>query len=260
MTRSVRLCCPVLAVLAVLGLGACSGGDDDESATEDTVAETTTTSAAETTTTTAPEEETTESLPAGATAGLDDLDGDGEMDPTCGTQDFGAGLVLRVPCDPSGLSGQPPEGVTLTPESLYRFPTDSTLDLSGISADAVIARDADGGRVYVLVYNSDGLFETGSDVITSPDTFTNTIRLINDSFPGSSLSVRGHTDSTGTPAANQSLSERRAASVQSFLTSNGVQASEVTSVGFGPDQPLAVEDTDAGRQFNRRVELAIRVP
>jgi outer membrane protein OmpA-like peptidoglycan-associated protein len=112
--------------------------------------------------------------------------------------------------------------------------------------------------VYVIVFQSDALFASGSDVISETTSFDNLIALINSQFPGSRLQVRGHTDSTGDPASNQSLSERRAASVQLYFTGHGVVAAEVTTIGFGESQPLAIEDNDAGMMFNRRVELVIR--
>lgn len=168
--------------------------------------------------------------------------------------------MLRILCDIGGRNSEPPEGVTLVEGSLFRLPTDDTVDLNGISGSAVIARDDAGARVYVIVFSSDALFDIGSDVIVATDTFDNLIALINGQFPGSGLQVRGHTDSTGSADANQSLSDRRAASVQTYLSDHGVEAAEVTAVGFGASQPLAVEDNDEGRKFNRRVELVIRPP
>jgi outer membrane protein OmpA-like peptidoglycan-associated protein len=70
------------------------------------------------------------------------------------------------------------------------------------------------------------------------------------------LTIEGHTDNTGDPAANQALSERRAASVKSALVSNyGIDASRLATKGFGASKPAASNDTAEGRQQNRRVEL-----
>jgi outer membrane protein OmpA-like peptidoglycan-associated protein len=251
-----RLLAALCITLAISG-AAC--GDDDDSGSD--ASATTMTLGDDEATTTEPEEsQDTTTLLAGQTAGLDDYNDDGENDPTCGMQDFGAGLVLRILCDLSGRNSDPPEGVTLVENSLFRLPTDDQVDLTGISGSAVYARDDAGNRTYIIVFNSDALFETGSDVVAAPDTFDNLIALINRAYPGSRLQVRGHTDSTGSPSANQSLSERRAASAQAYLTSHGVNAAEVTAVGFGQTQPLAREDNDAARQFNRRVEVVIRPP
>jgi outer membrane protein OmpA-like peptidoglycan-associated protein len=75
--------------------------------------------------------------------------------------------------------------------------------------------------------------------------------------PDLHLDIEGHTDSVGDDAYNQRLSERRAASVSEFLIKQGVQASAITSKGFGETSPVASNDTAAGRQQNRRVELVV---
>ena len=75
--------------------------------------------------------------------------------------------------------------------------------------------------------------------------------------PGLKLEVEGHTDSVGTDEYNQTLSDQRGASVRDYLTSQGVAAASVTSKGFGESQPIGSNDTAAGRQQNRRVELVI---
>ena len=71
------------------------------------------------------------------------------------------------------------------------------------------------------------------------------------------IDVYGHTDSTGSDAYNQDLSERRAGSVASYLESRGVQSARIGTRGFGETQPIASNDTDAGRAANRRVEIKI---
>lgn len=70
-----------------------------------------------------------------------------------------------------------------------------------------------------------------------------------------SVKVIGHTDSQGSDAYNQALSERRASSVAEYLISQGLAPSKVTSQGRGESQPIADNSTDAGRAQNRRVEL-----
>jgi outer membrane protein OmpA-like peptidoglycan-associated protein len=77
------------------------------------------------------------------------------------------------------------------------------------------------------------------------------------SHPGVHVAIEGHTDSVGTDEYNQQLSERRASSVRSFLVQNGVPPTSVSSTGFGESQPVATNDTAAGRQTNRRVELVV---
>ncbi|WP_294325929.1 OmpA family protein, partial [uncultured Sphingomonas sp.] len=71
------------------------------------------------------------------------------------------------------------------------------------------------------------------------------------------IDVYGHTDSTGSDAYNQTLSERRAASVATYLTSRGVQSARIGTRGFGETQPIASNETEEGRAENRRVEIKI---
>ncbi|UVO52314.1 OmpA family protein [Sphingomonas sp. SUN019] len=71
------------------------------------------------------------------------------------------------------------------------------------------------------------------------------------------IDVYGHTDSTGSDAYNQSLSERRAGSVASYLSSRGVQSARIGTRGFGETQPIASNETEDGRAENRRVEIKI---
>ena len=71
------------------------------------------------------------------------------------------------------------------------------------------------------------------------------------------VEVAGHTDSTGSPAYNQALSERRAKSVAAYLISRGVRSERLIIVGDGEKHPIASNATAAGRQQNRRVELTI---
>lgn len=76
-------------------------------------------------------------------------------------------------------------------------------------------------------------------------------------YPQSYLDIVGHTDSTGSDAYNQALSERRASSVSSHFRSRGVVPARMAAYGVGETQPVASNDTAEGRQQNRRVELKI---
>lgn len=80
-------------------------------------------------------------------------------------------------------------------------------------------------------------------------------KLQSQGFP--MVEVAGYTDSVGSYEYNQGLSERRAQSVADYLVSLGVPADKMTAKGFGPDDPVQPNDTDAGRAQNRRVELHI---
>ncbi|WP_315821794.1 OmpA family protein [Paraflavitalea speifideaquila] len=71
------------------------------------------------------------------------------------------------------------------------------------------------------------------------------------------LDVEGHTDNTGKPASNQTLSEKRAKAVYDYLSGKGVGADRLKSAGFGQDKPIADNKTAKGRTENRRVELKL---
>jgi len=72
-----------------------------------------------------------------------------------------------------------------------------------------------------------------------------------------SIVITGHTDSTGSAAYNQKLSERRAAAVRDYMISRGVNPALLTAIGAGEDQPIADNATKEGREMNRRVEIDI---
>jgi outer membrane protein OmpA-like peptidoglycan-associated protein len=76
-------------------------------------------------------------------------------------------------------------------------------------------------------------------------------------YPSLRLAVEGNTDSVGTEAFNQELSEHRAEGVRTYLTQQGVPESSTTATGFGKTRPIASNDTSEGRQQNRRVELIV---
>jgi outer membrane protein OmpA-like peptidoglycan-associated protein len=75
--------------------------------------------------------------------------------------------------------------------------------------------------------------------------------------PGLRLNVKGYTDSTGSDAYNLKLSEQRSGAVRDYLTQEGIAGASISSEGFGEARPVASNDTAAGRQRNRRVELVI---
>lgn len=77
------------------------------------------------------------------------------------------------------------------------------------------------------------------------------------SYDQTYIDVLGHTDSTGSDAYNQSLSERRAQSVASYLSARGVARARIGTRGFGEAQPIASNETEEGRAQNRRVEVKV---
>jgi outer membrane protein OmpA-like peptidoglycan-associated protein len=76
-------------------------------------------------------------------------------------------------------------------------------------------------------------------------------------YPETKIEVQGHTDSVGDNASNLTLSQLRAQSVSSALTQRGVASDRIRSVGYGETMPIATNDTPAGREANRRVEIKI---
>jgi outer membrane protein OmpA-like peptidoglycan-associated protein len=75
--------------------------------------------------------------------------------------------------------------------------------------------------------------------------------------PGLKMQVEGYTDSVGSDTFNQTLSENRANSVRAYLIAQGIDPTAITAVGYGKSNPVASNDTSAGRQQNRRVEIII---
>jgi len=110
----------------------------------------------------------------------------------------------------------------------------------------------------LIVNMSDVLFDTGQHTL-KPGAREKLAKVsgIVLGHPGLMMEVEGHTDSVGTDDFNQSLSERRAEAVKNYLTQQGIPANTIRSKGFGEAQPVASNDTAAGRQQNRRVELVV---
>lgn len=103
------------------------------------------------------------------------------------------------------------------------------------------------------------LFATGSAAVSGPaQTDLYAVARNLNQYPNSRVEVIGHTDNTGSAALNQDLSQRRAQSVAGILAAAGVAQSRLAAVGRGFTQPIASNDTVAGRAQNRRVEILIR--
>lgn len=85
----------------------------------------------------------------------------------------------------------------------------------------------------------------------------NSVALVVNEFNQTVIEVAGHTDNTGGDTYNQQLSERRAAAVVAYLGTRSVRSDRVITVGMGEKRPVATNETEAGRQLNRRVELTL---
>jgi outer membrane protein OmpA-like peptidoglycan-associated protein len=110
----------------------------------------------------------------------------------------------------------------------------------------------------LIVNLSDVLFDTAKHDL-KPGAREKLARVsgILSAHPGLKLEVEGHADSRGSDDYNLNLSERRAESVRSYLVSQNIQPSMITAEGFGESRPVATNDTAAGQQQNRRVELIV---
>jgi outer membrane protein OmpA-like peptidoglycan-associated protein len=114
------------------------------------------------------------------------------------------------------------------------------------------------GEGIVVTFASGLLFDFDSDRVRS-ESAANLKNLATslDQYPNNDLLIVGHTDATGTDSYNQALSERRANAAASYLRSQGVAAGRLRTSGRGEAEPIATNDTEAGQQANRRVEIAI---
>ncbi len=126
------------------------------------------------------------------------------------------------------------------------------------AGSGVDVTETDNGSA-ILVNLPDGVtFDVAS--YTLKPSFRATLDQVADSlikYPNSLIDVYGHTDSTGSDAYNQTLSENRARTVAGYLQSRGVPAARIRSQGFGETMPIADNATEAGRMKNRRVEIKI---
>ena len=120
--------------------------------------------------------------------------------------------------------------------------------------EAEVVRDGD--KIYVAL-PSGVLFDVGKNVLkpSVQDSLSKAAATLKASE--TNIIIQGHTDSTGSDAVNQPLSQRRADTVRDFLATNGVPASRMSAVGYGSSRPAVPNDTDANRALNRRVQLEI---
>ncbi|MEO8633942.1 MAG: OmpA family protein [Gemmatimonadales bacterium] len=114
------------------------------------------------------------------------------------------------------------------------------------------------GEGIEITFDSGLLFDVNSDVLRS-EARTNLSELAKsfDKYDGSDILVIGHTDADGTEDYNQALSVRRSNSAASYLVSQGVGGSRIQTLGLGETEPVASNETEAGKQTNRRIEVAI---
>jgi outer membrane protein OmpA-like peptidoglycan-associated protein len=114
------------------------------------------------------------------------------------------------------------------------------------------------GEGIQVTFESGLLYDFDSDIVR-PEARKNlrTLAASLDKYPGSDILVVGHTDQVGPASYNQSLSERRASAAADYLVVQGVNRDRVSTRGKGETEPIADNETERGRELNRRVEVAI---
>jgi outer membrane protein OmpA-like peptidoglycan-associated protein len=126
--------------------------------------------------------------------------------------------------------------------------------LAGVEG-ANIQRNAD---LLAVTFKSDVLFDTNSAALKagSYDEISRVSQVLNQ-YPETTIVIAGHTDSTGSDTYNQQLSEQRAMAVKNALAGQGVNPARMSAVGYGESKPIADNNTESGRQTNRRVAITI---
>jgi outer membrane protein OmpA-like peptidoglycan-associated protein len=101
-------------------------------------------------------------------------------------------------------------------------------------------------------------FDSATTHLTPASVATvNDLATVLKAYPSAQVQLVGHTDNTGSAAANQTLSLDRANAVKETLVAQGVGADRISTAGYGQDRPVASNDSEAGRAQNRRLELTV---
>jgi outer membrane protein OmpA-like peptidoglycan-associated protein len=113
-------------------------------------------------------------------------------------------------------------------------------------------------RGWILTLGSDVLFDVGQAKLKPGGrrAIANLARFMRQ-YPERRIVIEGFTDTSGTPGANQRLSERRAEAVRAALVRDGIEAGRIVARGLGAEYPVASNDDPGGRQLNRRVEILL---
>jgi len=154
-------------------------------------------------------------------------------------------VVKEVPAVPP--ADRDGDGV---PDAMDRCP--DTVGGASVEADGCVRK----AQVVVLP-NIEFAYDRAELTADGKQTVEAVVRFMNDQ-PEIELEVWGHTDAKGTEIYNLRLSQKRAAAVVEYLTAKGIAAARLKSAGFGETRPLADNETEEGRERNRRVELNIR--
>ena len=126
-----------------------------------------------------------------------------------------------------------------------------TLRETGVSVER------DGDNINLIMPGNITFVTAGHDLNTGFHEVLDSVILVLQEFNQTVIVSAGHTDSRGSDAYNQALSERRANSVKEYLQAQGITATRLTARGYGETQAVASNDTAEGRAQNRRVELIV---
>ncbi|MGK0499215.1 MAG: OOP family OmpA-OmpF porin [Oceanicoccus sp.] len=188
-------------------------------------------------------------MPAVVVAAIDgDADGDGVADSVDQCPNSAQGVTVNAQgCAAVDSDG---DGVNDDQDRCLNTPAGLEVDAEG----CILTRDKE------VTFDLSLRFAYDSDVVENydRDAVTKVVTYLRD-HDGVSVLIEGHSDSSGSDVYNKALSERRAAAVAKFLSEqNGIDASRLSSVGYGEERPIADNETDAGRAANRRVVAKVR--
>lgn len=116
----------------------------------------------------------------------------------------------------------------------------------------------DGDNITLIMPGNVTFASGSSNVNASFYPVLDSVATVVNEYDKTLIGIAGHTDSTGSDATNQALSEKRAKSVSGYLVSKDVLADRIVTVGFGEQHPVADNSTEAGREQNRRVEITLQ--
>lgn len=165
-----------------------------------------------------------------AVVAVADADGDGVADERDQCPDTAAAVAV----DDAGCVAEPPPSAAPAAPTLETARAGDTIVLHGVN------------------------FETArATLTTNAKTLLDGVAAKLNERPALKVEIGGHTDNRGSDAYNQQLSEQRARAVMDYLAAHGVSAERLTAAGYGEALPAAANDTDEGRERNRRVEMKV---
>jgi choice-of-anchor C domain-containing protein len=145
--------------------------------------------------------------------------------------------------------------LTVSPQTGYSAAIDNVVVIAEPAALSVVETE----KEIQVSLGSEILFDTGRyDLKPAATTALESVLTLLAKYPKATMLIEGHTDSTGTAASNQVLSERRAAAVKQWLVDHTISTALITTSGRGQTTPIGSNDTPDGRQKNRRVEIRIQ--